>query len=212
MPPDGAAQSGVEDFSGDCSRDAPGNCDEHAPTSSVPVLDGRAVASFVCVRAHRARGDSGRREAHSSDAVVPRSSAALRSRSLREVGPTHAERPAIRGEPQVRTCQCDAQPRAPLGSLPLEHHPYLVQRDTAPEVGSSRVSWRVAVGEAGPGSSRAHARLRTAHHCRIGFEAARRASSTMPPRPSGAPPLGLGCRANAAMTNAPVPPRGRWSF
>ena len=54
MPPDGAAHSSVEDFSGDCSRDAPGNCDEHTPNSCLPAADVRAVASFVCARAHRA--------------------------------------------------------------------------------------------------------------------------------------------------------------
>ena len=51
--------TGVEDFSGDCSRDAPGNCDEHTPNSSVPAADVRAFASFVCARAHRGECSSG---------------------------------------------------------------------------------------------------------------------------------------------------------
>ena len=53
MAPDGAARGGRED-SRDCSRDAPCNCDEHTPNSCLPAADVRAVASFVCARAHRA--------------------------------------------------------------------------------------------------------------------------------------------------------------
>ena len=48
--------------------------------------------------------------------------------------------------------QCDTQLRAPLGSPPPGHHPYLVQRDATPKVGASAVSWRIAVGKAGRGS------------------------------------------------------------
>jgi len=60
MPPDGAAHRGVEDFSGDCSPDAHGNCDEHAPNACLPAAGVRAVASFVCARAHRASPVPGR--------------------------------------------------------------------------------------------------------------------------------------------------------
>jgi hypothetical protein len=52
---------------------------------------------------------------------------------------THGERPAIRGEPQTRTFQCDTQLGPPLGSPPPEHHPYLVQHDATPKVGPPRV-------------------------------------------------------------------------
>ena len=51
--------------------------------------------------------------------------------------PTHAERPAIRGEPQIRTFQRDAQLGSPLGSPPPEHYPCLVQRDATPKVGAA---------------------------------------------------------------------------
>ena len=44
----------------DCSRDAPGNCDERAPNASVPAAAVRAVAPFVCARAHRASAPRGR--------------------------------------------------------------------------------------------------------------------------------------------------------
>jgi hypothetical protein len=47
----------------------------------------------------------------------------------------HAERPAIRGEPQIRTFQRDVQLGSPVGSPPPEHQPYLVQRDATPRVG-----------------------------------------------------------------------------
>ena len=47
----------------------------------------------------------------------------------------HAERPAIRGEPQLRTFQRDVQLGSPVGSPPPEHQPYLVQRDATPRVG-----------------------------------------------------------------------------
>jgi hypothetical protein len=97
------------------------------------------------------RGPSGVLVSMQRDSPFPRSSAALRS--LRKVAPAHAERPAIRGEPQLRTFQCDTQLGAPLGSPPPEHYPYLVQRDATPKVGASPVSWRIAVGKAGRGGA-----------------------------------------------------------
>ena len=44
----------------DCSRDAPGTATSTAPNSSVPAANVRAVAAFVCARAHRASAPLGR--------------------------------------------------------------------------------------------------------------------------------------------------------
>jgi hypothetical protein len=58
----------------------------------------------------------------SGESNSARDIAALAVLSARKVGLTHAERPAIRGEPQVRPpIRCPA------------HHPYLVQRDATPK-------------------------------------------------------------------------------
>jgi hypothetical protein len=63
------------------------------------------------------------------DSPSPKSSAALRSRSLRKVGLGHTQN----GPPSVASrkyeLRCDTQPGAPLGSPPPEHGPCLVQRD-----------------------------------------------------------------------------------
>jgi hypothetical protein len=143
--------------------------------SCVPAAGVRAVASLVCVRAHRAsalsrssrrsrsivraavaagwysrrptdRRGIGRREAHSLQREQSFPSSRARRFAAGACGrwaSTHAERRAIRGEPQVRTFQCDTQLGAPLGSPPPGHPPYLVQRDATPKVGASPVSWRI---------------------------------------------------------------------
>jgi hypothetical protein len=169
MPPDGAAHNGRRGLlRRTCSRDAPGNCDEYAPSRSVPGADVRAVASFVCARAHRASALSGR-PADPGPSCVPRSrqgwytrwptdrrgigargsafpplrqslpssNAALRSSSVRKVGPTHTQNgpPSVASRKYEPPVRCPA--RAPLGSPPPGHHPYLVQRDAMPKVGEA---------------------------------------------------------------------------
>ena len=62
---------------------------------------------------------------------------------------THAERPAIRGEPQVRTFQCDTSLGAPLGSPPLGTTPSSFSATRRPRLGASAVSWRIAARKAG---------------------------------------------------------------
>src|SRR6185503_5981760 len=61
-----APHGGVEDFSGDCSGDAPGNCEERALNLCLPALDIASVASLVCVRAHRAGARLGGRRGRAS--------------------------------------------------------------------------------------------------------------------------------------------------
>ena len=104
-----------------------------------PADIGAAIDAFISRRDELER-DYGITVSRELEEEVRAASAASARR------PNNAERPAIRGEPQVRTFQCDAQLGAPLGSPPPEHRPYLVQRDATPKDGASAVSWRIAIG------------------------------------------------------------------
>ena len=120
--------------------------------------------------------------------------------------PTHAERPAIRGEPQIRTFQCDTQLGPPRGSPPPEHHPYLVQRDAMPKVWPPRVvahcRW--------PGPTRPLTRSRSARRLGTPAQDWRRRAGHPPQMPT---PLwehrrvGLRCRAIPVIDQRPCPPR-----
>ena len=61
-----------------------------------------------------------------------------------------AQRPAIRGEPPIRTFQCDTQPRGPLGSLPLSITPSSFNATRRLGLGQRRVvahcRWLVSAG------------------------------------------------------------------
>jgi hypothetical protein len=182
MPPDGAAHNRRQGLlRRNCSRDAPGNCDEHAPNSSVPAADVRAVASFVCARAHRASaplgrpadpgpscvplsrqggtrggrltaGDRGRGEAHSLQGDSP---SPVPARRFAAGACGRWAQQTQNGPPSVASRKYDppvrCPARVPLGSPPPGHHPYLVQRDAMPKVGEVAASWRVAVGRSGRG-------------------------------------------------------------
>ena len=109
MPPDGAARR-REDFSGDCSRDAPGNCDEHTPIHPYPRLtSGQSLHS--CALAHTGR------------VLVPQ--------QTQNGPPSVASR---KYEPPVR---CPA--RAPLGSHPLSITPTSFNATRRPRLGKPRV-------------------------------------------------------------------------
>ena len=120
--------------------------------------------------------------------------------------PTHAERPAIRGEPQIRTFQCDTQLGPPRGSPPPEHHPYLVQRDATPKVGPPRVVARCRW----PGRTRPLTRSRSARRLGTPAQDWRRRAGHPPQMPT---PLwehrrvGLRCRAIPVIDQRPCPPR-----
>jgi hypothetical protein len=166
-PPDGDAHSGVEDFSGDCSPDTPGNCDQHAPNACLPAAGVGAVASFVCARGHRASPVPGRPpdpDPIVRAAVAPgwdsrwRLTAGNRGAGTRipsngtglpqlQRGAARPER-AERGPNTRRTARhpwraastnlrCNAQLGAPLGSPSPRASPHLVQRDAMPKVGAS---------------------------------------------------------------------------
>jgi hypothetical protein len=126
MPPDRAAHGGVEDFSGDCSRDAPGNCDEHAPNSSVPAAGVRAVAR-LCALGARAFAHGGRRLAR---CPYPCNATVLSKDPARRSQPAEGGPNTQNGPPSVAAANTNLPGRypagAPLGSPPPEHHPYLV--------------------------------------------------------------------------------------
>ena len=180
MAPDGAAHNGRR---GLLRRLLSGRAWQlrRAHAQFMPTAaDVRAVASFVCARAHRASAlsrSSGRSRSIVRAAVAagcysrwptdrrgigawgsafpptrqsfPSSSAALRSWSVRKVGPTDAERPAVRGEPQVRTSSAMPSSGRLSAPLPPGHHPYLVQRDATPKVGQAPRRGALPVGKAG---------------------------------------------------------------
>ena len=67
--------------------------------------------------------------------------------------PTHAERPAIRGEPQIRTSSAIPSQGRLADPLPLSITPTSFNATRRPRLGRP-VSWRIAVGQAGRGPSR----------------------------------------------------------